>query len=36
MGMDIGSSLFGLVGIGILYAILQIKKNNVSAWEQME
>jgi len=29
-------SLFGLVGIAILYAVLQIKKDDVSAWENLD
>ncbi len=36
MGIDIGSTILGLVGIGILYAILQIKEKERSAWENME
>lgn len=37
MGISIGQSIFGLIGIGILYAILQIKdKDGVAAWERME
>jgi hypothetical protein len=36
IGIGIGRSLFGLVGIAILYAILQIKQNDVTAWENLE
>ncbi len=36
IGSGIGKSLFGLVGISILYGILQIKKDNVSAWKNLE
>jgi len=36
IGMGIGQSLFGLVGIGVLYGILQIKKNNVTTWKNLE
>jgi len=35
-GLGIGQSLFGLIGIAILYGILQIKKDNVTAWESLE
>ena len=30
------SLLSGLISIAILYGVLQIKKNNVSAWENLE
>ncbi|MFY8020447.1 MAG: hypothetical protein ACOVP1_04590 [Bacteroidia bacterium] len=36
IGLGAGQSLFGLAGIAILYGILQIKKDNVSAWNYME
>ena len=36
MGMDITSAMAGLIGIGILYSILQIKKNEASTWEQLK
>ncbi len=36
IGLGIGQSLFGLIGIGVLYGVLQIKKNNISAWENLE
>jgi len=36
IGLPIGQSAFGLAGIAILYAILQIKKEDVSGWENLE
>ncbi|WP_430412929.1 hypothetical protein [Kordia sp.] len=36
IGLGIGQSLFGLVGVAILYGILQIKQNDVTAWENLE
>ena len=36
MGLDIVQSVSGLFGIALLYAILQIKENGVSAWDNME
>lgn len=36
IGMSVGQSLFGLVGIAILYGVLQIKQGDVSAWENLE
>lgn len=36
LGLGIGSSLFGLVGIAVLYGILQIKQDGVSAWDNLE
>lgn len=36
IGLGIAQSLFGLVGIAILYAVLQIKKDNISAWQNLE
>ncbi|MCB9304512.1 MAG: hypothetical protein H6566_28090 [Lewinellaceae bacterium] len=36
LGLGVGTSLFGLVGIAILYGILQIKKDGVTAWENLE
>ncbi len=35
-GIDPLQSVFGLVGVGVLFAILQIKRNSVSAWENLE
>jgi len=36
IGLGIGQSLFGLVGIAILYGVLQIKKDGVAAWDNLE
>ncbi|MBT8205004.1 MAG: hypothetical protein KJP14_07075 [Eudoraea sp.] len=36
IGMSIGQSLLGLVGIILLYGVLQIKKDQVSAWNQLD
>lgn len=36
IGIGIGQSLLGLAGIAILYGVLQIKNNNVTAWEHLE
>jgi len=36
IGLGLTQSIMGLLGIGVLYAILQIEKNNVSAWENLE
>ena len=36
IGLGVGQSVTGLIGIGILYAILQIKKDDVSAWSNMD
>ncbi|NPA37348.1 MAG: hypothetical protein GXO47_10920 [Chlorobi bacterium] len=36
LGLGVFQSLFGLTGIVILYGILQIKKDNVPAWENLE
>jgi len=36
IGLGIVQSLFGLVGIAILYGVLQIKKDNIPAWENLE
>jgi len=35
-GLGIGQSIFGLVGIAILYAVLQVKKDDISAWANLE
>jgi len=35
-GMGVSSVIGGLVGVAILYGILQIKKNDVSTWEGLE
>ena len=36
IGMGIGQSVGGLVGVAILYGILQIKKDNVTVWENLD
>lgn len=36
IGIDVGRALLGLVGIALVYAILQIKQDNHSAWEHLE
>lgn len=36
IGLGIVQSLFGLVGIAILYGVLQIKKDNIPAWDNLE
>jgi len=36
LGVDIRYALIGFISIGVLYAILQIKKGGVSAWKNME
>lgn len=36
IGMSVGQSLFGLVGIAILYGVLQIKQGDTSVWENLE
>lgn len=35
-GISVGQSLLGLAGVAILYGVLQIKQNNVSAWDHLE
>lgn len=36
LGLGIGTSMFGLAGIAILYGILQIKQDGVAAWDHLE
>lgn len=36
IGSGIFASLIGLIGIPFLFGILQIKKNNVAAWDNLE
>jgi predicted membrane metal-binding protein len=36
IGLGIGTSMFGLIGIVILYGILQIKKDGITTWENLE
>lgn len=35
-GLDIVQSFFGMVGIALIYGVLQIKKDGISAWENLE
>mgnify|MGYP001447186829 CR=1 FL=1 len=36
VGISIGQSLLGLVGIAVLYGVLQIKKDNTTAWDNLD
>jgi hypothetical protein len=36
IGLSLGKSIFGFAGAGILYAILQIKQDGVSAWDNLK
>ncbi len=36
LGLGIGQSLLGLIGIIVLFGVLQIKKDNVSAWDNLD
>ena len=36
IGLGIGQSIIGLFGIAILFGILQIKKDNISAWDNLD
>jgi hypothetical protein len=36
IGLGVGQSIAGLVGIAVLYGVLQIKKDNISAWANLE
>ncbi|CAN5358422.1 hypothetical protein BH23ACT9_BH23ACT9_32750 [soil metagenome] len=36
LGIAVGQTLIGLLGVGILYAVLQMAKNGRSAWAQLE
>lgn len=36
IGLGIGQSVIGLAGVLVLFGILQIKKNNRSAWDGLE
>jgi hypothetical protein len=36
IGLGIVQSLLGLISIGILYAVLQFKKADVSAWDNLD
>jgi len=35
LGMDTLQALFGLVGIAVLYAVLQIKKDEIKTWDNL-
>lgn len=35
-GIGVGQSLFGLLGIFILYGVFQIKKKGITAWSNLE
>jgi hypothetical protein len=36
IGTEVVQSVMGLIGIAFLYGVLQIKKDNISAWNFME
>lgn len=36
IGLGVLQSIFGLAGVAILYGVLQIKKNNVPAWDNLD
>ena len=36
IGIEVGQSVLGLVGVAVLYIILHIKKDNVTAWDNLE
>ncbi len=36
IGTGAAQSVFGILGIALLYGVLQIKKDNVTAWENLE
>ena len=36
IGIEATQSILGLLGIAFLFGVLQIKKNNISAWNYME
>jgi hypothetical protein len=36
IGLGVGQSILGLFGIAVLYGVLQIKKENISAWTNLE
>ena len=36
IGISVSQSIWGLIGIAILYGVLQIKKDNVSAWTNLD
>lgn len=36
IGIGMGQSITGLIGLGLLYAVLQIRSGDKSAWESLE
>jgi O-antigen ligase len=36
LGLGVGQSTIGLLGFAILFGVLQIKQNDISAWNNME
>jgi hypothetical protein len=36
LGLGIGQSILGLIGIAVFYGVLQIKQNGVSGWANLE
>jgi hypothetical protein len=36
MGIDIASAALGLIGIVLLFMVLQIKQNGISGWDNLE
>ena len=36
IGLNIGQSFIGLIGIAVLYGVLQIKKDDLAAWKNLE
>ena len=36
IGTGIGQSVLGLIGIAVLYGVLNIKKDNIAAWDNLE
>ena len=36
MGIDIASASLGLIGIMLLFLVLQIKHNGISGWDNLE
>ena len=36
IGIGIAQSIVGLIGVVVLYGVLQIKKDNISAWENLD
>jgi hypothetical protein len=36
LGLGIGQACIGIIGFGVLYGVLQIKKDGISAWENLK